>query len=102
MTTGKELIQILLEHDHLLNCDIMTDGGEPWRHIDIDVGNKIAVISAKTKVKIKCPFINNLAINSEVECVYLLNTGKCDDIEICPGCGDAWCTEKIQTSILSD
>ena len=49
----------------------------------------------------RCPFINNLAIDAEVECVYLIGR-KCDDIEVAPGNGDAWCTQKIQEAIQLD
>jgi len=51
----------------------------------------------------RCPFYDNIAIDClyGVDCVYL-NRCSCEDIEICPGNSDAWCTEMINAGVASN
>ena len=52
-------------------------------------------------MKVQCPFIflleNRGRVNS-LNCVYL-DKDECEDIECCPGNGDAWCAEIIERAL---
>ena len=50
----------------------------------------------RLNVRIICPFLGIFA--DLVDCVYL-EERDCDDIEICPGNSDAWCTENIDENL---
>lgn len=45
----------------------------------------------------KCSFYNNMVIDAPIDCVYLIGD-RCEDIEVCPRNGDAWCTQMINTA----
>ena len=46
---------------------------------------------------IGCPFAG-MDISAD-DCVYMDKEGKCQDVQICPGNSDAWCTEKIEAQL---
>jgi hypothetical protein len=45
----------------------------------------------------KCPFIS--LFEESHTCVYMGEGGICDQIDINPGNGDAWCSEMIELGI---
>lgn len=48
-------------------------------------------------MKCYCPFLRLFGsqINEE-DCVYINKQGWCEDIDVCPGNSDAWCTQRIE------
>ena len=51
------------------------------------------------KITIKCPHLSQFP---DLSCVYLLDSNNCcEDIDICPGNSDAWCTSNLE-KVLSE
>ena len=48
-------------------------------------------------IKVGCPF--KFEFNTIIRCPYMDEQGICSDIEIGPGNGDAWCSNKIRAAI---
>lgn len=48
-------------------------------------------------MNVTCPFIN--VFQEEIECGYLDNFGNCNEIEVNPHNGDAWCNIMINKGL---
>ena len=52
-------------------------------------------------MEVDCPFKDLRSSASRGNCVYSIEY-LCEDIECCPGNGDAWCREKIEHALNND
>jgi hypothetical protein len=48
-------------------------------------------------IKMGCPFY--CLFGDEIKCPYLEDGTLCHDVEIAPGNGDAWCSQKIEEAL---
>ena len=48
-------------------------------------------------MKIQCPFYNSFG--DQIKCVYMDEWHYCDELEVNPGNGDAWCYVMIEEQL---